>query len=196
MAGKTVTPEQITQALTLRAAGYTVESISERLAISARTLYRLFKRHSATKGSVNAELVQQAREELLSAITSNEAIKEEAARIVADDLAHARQLRRRMADAAEHFVATNLRDAALLMRGAAAYSTALKNTSDMLRHSLRVDRAMEHERPADLPELVVRVIGPEEERAIRQRQEEPVDENFTWQPDGGGEARPDAEGSG
>lgn len=188
MPGRRLTPDQIAQALTLRAAGYTVAAISDRLAISHRTLYRLFERHGVGAGSVNAELVQQAREELLRGITSNEAIKAEAACIVADDLAHARQLRQRMADAAEHLVARSLPEAALLLRGAAAYSTALKNTSDMLRHSLRIERAMEFERPADLPELVVRMIGPEEERAIRQRQEEPVDEDLNWQPDGSLEA--------
>lgn len=173
MAGKTLTPEQVAQALTLRAAGLTVTAISDRLGISVRTLYRLFERHGATKGAVSAELVEAAREELLRNLTSNDAIKAEAAKLVADDLAHARQLRQRMTDAAEHLRATNLAEAALLLRGAAAYSTALKNTSDMLRKSLRVDRAMEFERPEDLPELVVRMITDEEAEAIRRERENP-----------------------
>lgn len=188
MPGRTLTPDQIAQAVTLRAAGYTVVAISDRLAVSVRTLHRVFERLGTAKGAVSDEIVQAAREELLRSITSNEAIKTEAARIVADDIAHARQLRRRMAEAAEHFVARDLAGATLLMRGAAAYSTALKNTSDMLRHSLRIDKTMEHERPSDLPELVVRMISTDEEKAIRQRQAEPVEEDLTWQPDGSVEA--------
>lgn len=170
MSGRTLTPEQIAQAVALRAAGYTVAAISDRLSTSPRTLYRVFQRYGTAKGGVNEELVQAARKELLQGITSNEAIKNEAACIVADDLAHARQLRQRMAEAVELFTARDLREAALMMRAAAAYSTALKNTSDMLRHSLRIDRAMEWERPEDLPELVVRMITPEEVEEMRARE--------------------------
>jgi hypothetical protein len=167
MPGRTLTPDQIAQALTLRAAGYTVTAISDKLTVSVRSLHRVFQRHAVSKGAASTELVEAARAELLRAVTSNEAIKAEAARIVADDLAHARQLRQRMADAAEHLVATNLPEAALVMRGAAAFSTALKNTSDTLRRSLRIDKAMEHVQPEDLPELVVRMITPEEVADMR-----------------------------
>ena len=86
---------------------------------------------------------------------------------MADDLAHARLLRQRMADASEHLVATNLEEAALLMRAAAAYSTALKNTSDTLRHSMRTEKALEAHDAVNLPELVVREITNEE--AIKMR---------------------------
>lgn len=48
-----------------------------------------------------------------------------------------------MLDASEQLQASTLRDAAAVMRAAVAYSTALKNTSDLLRHSLRVERALE-----------------------------------------------------
>jgi hypothetical protein len=167
MAGKSLTPAEIADAVCLRAAGYTVTAISDRTGISLRTLNRVFERHGAKKGAVKDELVQEAKRNLIEGVTSNERIKEEAARMVADDLAHARLLRLRMADAAEHLVATNLDEAALLMRASAAYSTALKNTSDMIRHTLRTDQTMDAAEREDLPELVVTEITTDELLAIR-----------------------------
>lgn len=64
-----------------------------------------------------------------------------------------------MANAAEHLTATNLEEAALLMRAAAAYSTALKNTSDTLRHSMGTGRALKTVEAESLPELVVQEIS-------------------------------------
>ena len=168
MAAKSTSPEVIAQAVSLRAAGYTVAAISERTGISIRTLNRLFARHGTKKGAARDELIETAKRNLIEGVTSNERIKEEAARIVADDLAHARLLRMRIAVASEHLTATNLEEAALLMRAAAAYSTAIKNTSDMLRHSLRTERALDVVERKDLPELVVIEISPEE--ALRMRQ--------------------------
>ena len=133
-----------------------------------RTVNRIFELHSTKKGAVKDDLLAQAKDELVNAITSNEKIKEEAARIVADDLAHARLLRQRMAEASDHLTATNLYEAALLMRAAAAYSTAIKNTSDMLRHSLRTDQALDAQDAEDLPELIVREISDAEARQIQQ----------------------------
>lgn len=106
----------------------------------------------------------------MEAVTSNDRINEEAGRIVADDLAHARLLRERMAVAAEHLTATNLEEAALLMRAATASSTALKNSSDMLRHSLRTtDQALDAQDAQDLPELIVREISDAEARQMQQQ---------------------------
>ncbi|MGQ0655203.1 MAG: hypothetical protein ACT4P4_23555 [Betaproteobacteria bacterium] len=68
----------------------------------------------------------------------------------------------RIAVAAEHLTATNLPEAALLMRAAAAYSTAIKNTSDMLRHSLRTERALDAQDAAELPQLAIIEITAEE----------------------------------
>lgn len=162
MSRRSPSPDRIAEAVSLRAAGYTVTAISERTGISVRSLNRIFQKHGAKKGAVRDELIETAKRSLIEAVTSNDRIREEAARIVMDDLAHARLLRERMAVATEHFNATNLEEAALLMRAAAAYSTALKNTSDMLRHSLRTERALEAGEAEDLPDLVLREISDEE----------------------------------
>jgi lambda repressor-like predicted transcriptional regulator len=135
--GKSLNPEQITQAVAMRAAGFTLAAISERLGASIRTLQRVFERHRARKGEVTTEAVQSAKRDLIEGLFSTERLKEEISKLIADEIAHARLLRERIANASEHLTANNLSEAAIVMRSAAAYSTALKNTSDMLRHTLR-----------------------------------------------------------
>ncbi len=167
MPGKSLTPNQITEAVTLRAAGYTLTAISQRTGISLRTLNRHFEQHGAKKGTVKDEVIEAAKRDLIEGITSNDRVKEEAGRMVADDLAHGRLLRERMALACEHLTATNLEEAALLMRAAAAYSTAIKNTSDMMRHTLRTDRALDQADEQDLPVLVIQEISAEDALQMR-----------------------------
>ena len=171
MAGKSVSPEKIAEAVTLRAAGYTTTAIAERLGVSIRTLHRVFEHHKTKKGEVTDELVQAAKNDLMRVVISTDRIKEEVARLIADDIAHARLLRGRMADATEHLTAGNLVEAALLMRAAAACSTALKNTSDMLRHSMGTERALEAVEAESLPELVVSEISAP--AALRMTQDSP-----------------------
>jgi hypothetical protein len=70
--------------------------------------------------------------------------------------------------------ATNLTDAALVMRAAAAYSTVIKNTSDIVRQSLRLDR-FHDDLGEEMPELVVSELTQEdiaEMRAGHQLQDE------------------------
>ena len=136
MTKKTASPAEISQALALREAGYTALSISQRLGISVRSLQRHFADHGTKKGSIKKEVLDNASADLLKRVTSDEAIKEEAARLINDDLAHAQHLRELMINATEYLQASSLKDAVLVMRAAAAYSTAIKNTSDMMRQFL------------------------------------------------------------
>jgi hypothetical protein len=76
-----------------------------------------------------------------------------------------------MVSASELLHATTLHEAVLVMRAAAAYSTAIKNTSDSLRHTLRIDRTIE-DTESDLPELILRELTPEEIAKLRARQRE------------------------
>jgi len=171
MSKKTATPDEIAQALAMRAAGYSVLSISQALGISIRSLQRHFASHGARKGAIKQDLLDSARAELLKRVTSDDAIREEAAKLINDDLAHARLLRSRMADATEHLTANNLEEAALLMRAAAAYSTALKNTSDTLRRSLRIERTIDDD-VGELPELVISELTPEDIARMKANQAE------------------------
>jgi AraC-like DNA-binding protein len=161
-------PEEIAEALALREAGFTVLAISQRLGISVRTLQRHFAAAGSRKGAAKAEVLQRAKDELMARITSDEAIKEEAARLVADDLAHSIHLREVILAASEQMKATSLRDAVQVMRAAAAYSTTIKNTSDIIRRSLRIeDRG---DAADELPELVVSELSQAEMAELREEQ--------------------------
>jgi len=168
---KTATPAEISEALALREAGYTALSISQHLGISVRSLQRHFAEHSVKKGSIKEEVLATARADLLKRVTSDQTIKEEAARIINDDLAHARHLRELMINATEHLHANSLKEAVLVMRAAAAYSTAIKNTSDMLRHSLRIEKSID-DAEKEMPELVIKELTQDEIEDLRQEQEE------------------------
>jgi AraC-like DNA-binding protein len=162
---KSHTPDEIVEALALREAGYTVLAISQRLQISMRTLQRHFAMTKTTKGGIKTEILQRAKDDLLSRITSSEVIKQEAARLVADDLAHSSHLRELMLAASEKMTADSLRDAVQVMRAAAAYSTAIKNTSDIIRRSLRIE---DRDSASDeLPELVITELTQAEIEQLR-----------------------------
>lgn len=165
MTKKTATPAEISEALALREAGYTALSISQRLGISVRSLQRHFADHGTKKGSIKKEVLDNARADLLKRVTSDEAIKEEAARLINDDLAHAQHLRELMINATEHLQATSLKEAVLVMRAAAAYSTAIKNTSDMMRHTLRIEKSID-DTEKDLPELLIKELTSDEIEAM------------------------------
>lgn len=162
-------PDKIAEALAMREAGFTVLAISQRLGVPVRTLQRHFGEHGAVKGKVRQELLEAARADLIQRVTSDDAIRVEAAKLLADDLAHARHLRELLIAASEQLQASSLKDAALVMRAAAAYSTAIKNTSDMLRHGLRLDQLSE-DSAAELPELVISELTPEQVSKLRDAQ--------------------------
>lgn len=157
----------------MREAGYTVLSISQELGISVRTLNRHFAEHGAKKGTVKAAMLDAARDDLMKRVLSDDAIKEEAARLINDDLAHARHLRSLLADASEQLVASTLKDAVLVMRAAAAYSTAIKNTSDVLRHSLRIETSLD-DTGKELPELIINELSDDEVAELRKTNDEAV----------------------
>lgn len=178
MAKTHVTPDEIGEALALREAGYTVLAISQRLGISIRTLQRHFAAAGTRKGAAKVEVLERAKNELMARITSDQAIKEEAARLVADDLAHSLHLRELILAASEQMKANSLPDAVQVMRAAAAYSTAIKNTSDIIRRSLRVEQR--DDAGDELPELVVSELTQAEVEQLRRKEGEedlaPVDD--------------------
>ncbi|MDM4772700.1 hypothetical protein [Solimonas sp. SE-A11] len=183
MSKKVALPDEIAKALAMREAGYTVLSISQKLGISVRSLQRHFAEHGARKGVLKQELLEAARTDLLNRVTSDEAIREEAARLINDDLAHARHLRALLIEATDQLKAKSLQDAVLVMRAGAAYSTAIKNTSDMLRQSLQVQRVLDRGDDAGLPELVISELTREEIEALQSSHD----------PDGSPDAAPEDE---
>lgn len=168
MTRKTTTPKEVSEILAMREAGYTVLAISQRLNISVRTTQRHLSTHGTKKGSLKAEVIAKAREELTQLITSNTTIREEAAKLISDDISHSNHIRAIILEASEQLVATNPHEAMLVMRAAAAYSTTLKNTSDTIRHSLGVDRIVEES--DELPELVITELTASQIEAIAKNQ--------------------------
>lgn len=153
MTGRTATPKEITEILAMREAGYSVLHISQKYGFSTRTIHRHLSENKVKKGSLKQGAIDNARNELFKIITSNPAIQEEAAKLITDDIAHSNHLRGIMIEASEHLKATSLPEAVLVMRAAAAYSTAIKNTSDTTRHALGIDKLIDETEA--LPELFV-----------------------------------------
>lgn len=164
MTGRTATPKEITEILALREAGYSVLHISQKYGFSTRTIQRHIAENNIKKGSLKKEMIENARAELSKVITSNVAIRDEAAKLIIDDLAHSNHIRAIIIEASEHLKATTLQEAVLVMRGAAAYSTAFKNTSDTIRHSLGTDKLVDE--ASELPELIITELTNEQIKEI------------------------------
>lgn len=176
MSRKTANPEEVSEILALREAGYTAVAISHRLDVSVRTVYRHIAANRVKKGKLKVEIISRAKEDLLKLVSSNKSISEEIAKLISDDIAHSKNLRDIIAKASEHLVAASPKDALIVMRAAAAYSTALKNTSDTIRHTLELNRP--ESTSSELPELSIREITNHEAVSLIERTN---DEDGEWQ---------------
>jgi predicted transcriptional regulator len=161
---KETTPAEVANAIALREAGYSHLVIAQKLNLSIRTVQRHLSFHGIVKGSLKVEVIDKAKAEMINLISSSPVIREEAAKLVLDDIAHSNHLRSIILEASEHLKATDVKEAVLVMRAAAAYSTALKNTSDTIRKSLGPDKALDEVQ--ELPELIVRELTATEVMSI------------------------------
>ena len=98
---------------------------------------------------IKKEILDTARADLLKRVTSDEAIREEAAKLINDDLAHAQHLRDIMVEAAERLQATSLKEAVLVMR-AAGDATGARSADPLrdLRNEV-IARIVGKEAPSD-----------------------------------------------
>ena len=154
MSGKQATPDQATQAVILREAGWTISAIADRLSISISTAQRLLKKHKAVAGAGTQALVERAREELLTTAFSLEAVQQIAASLVTDELALNAQIRTKLAQALEVLDPAN----PIVFRGLAAAATTLKLTHEVTRRALpleKLDQVLEIE---ELPELKIQIM--------------------------------------
>lgn len=126
-----ITLSTVRRIATLRAAGYSIASIAERVGVSARTVARVCQRFDLRKSDFRAEAIEQARQELLRNADSIELIKAELSALLMDDIAQSRRIRDRMTEAAEHLVAHDLETATQVMRASSAMATALKLLRDL-----------------------------------------------------------------
>lgn len=195
MPGKSLTPSQISEAATLRAAGYTLTAISVRLGISVSSLQRAFKLHAVKKATSIASAIEHASQDLTESLMLDDRIKEEVARLLVDDLAHTSLLREKAAATIESLNPSDTESAALTMRALAAYSTLLKNTSDTLRNSLGVSERRIHQQTAlaDLPALTVTEMTADEIIAIQRGQATSSDRVMETMCDNGDDVMSDAD---
>lgn len=161
----TITPTLEAQIIALREAGYTNLVIAQRLGVGIRTVQRHLSSAGVKKGSLKSELIEQARDDALVMLRSDPAIKQAIAQLLMDDLAHVKHVREVVAEASEHLKAVDVKTAALVMRGAAAYSTAIKNTSDVLQKHFN-----KHSQPEmqELPTLIVQELTAEQIQRMRE----------------------------
>jgi len=166
MSGKQKTPDQETQAVVLREAGWTVSAIADRLTISVSTVQRLLRKHHVIAGVGTQALIEKAREELLAAAFSLEAVQQTAASLVADELALVRQIRLKLASSVEHLDPTD----PIAFRGLAAASTALKLTQDVTRRALPIEKLGQAMEIEELPELRIRIMTEDDVAEMRMQQ--------------------------
>lgn len=171
MAGKRITNKQISEAITLREAGYTLTAIAQRLEVSVSSLQRAFKRHTVKPGALHAAAIEKAREDLLAHVTSTDQIKIEAAKLVLDDLAHSNLIREKAAITVESLKASDTAEAALTMRGLVAYSTLLRNTTDVIRRGMGLNRPSLFDDIEELPELIIHEMTADEIQKVQEEAE-------------------------
>lgn len=166
MPGKKKTPDQTAQAVILREAGYTLPAIASRLDISVSTAQRMLKANKAIPGASTQALIEKAREELLTAAFSLDAVQQTAASLVIEELALSQQIRTKLASALE------ILDPAdpIVFRGLAAASTTLKLTQDVTRRALpleKLNQALDFE---ELPELKIHIMTERDVTEMRAQQ--------------------------
>jgi hypothetical protein len=158
------------KALMLRSLGLSARATSDYLDISVRSVQRLWCGSGIPKGELGGELIAKCREELFSEVLGEVGLKNAIVAFLIDEAAHTRHLRDKMAKVFDEFDPKTDGERAVFMRASAAYSTALKNTSDITRKALDVETFRESSNIEALPELVVKMMTEEDELRLREGQ--------------------------
>lgn len=166
MPGKKATPDQSTQAVILREAGYTLPAIADRLDLSISTVQRIIKTNKVVAGGGTQALIDKAREELFATAFSLEAIQQTVAEQVTDELALSRQIRAKLASALEALDPTD----PIVFRGLAAASTTLKLTQDVSRRALPIEKLNQAQEIEELPVLQIHIMTEQDVAEMRAKQ--------------------------
>lgn len=170
MAGKKATPDQSTQAVILREAGYTLPAIASRLELSISTVQRILRTNKAVAGASTQALIERAREDMLSAAYALEQVQNTAAALVLDDLAISQQIRAKLSDCVDQIDPTD----SGAFRALAASATTLKLTQDVTRRALPLEKLNMALDVEELPELQIHIMSEYDVAKMRaeQRREE------------------------
>jgi transposase len=155
MSGKKATPDQSTQAVMLREAGYTLPAIATRLELSISTIQRILKTNKTVAGASTQALIERAREEMLNSAFSLEEVQRTAAALVLDDLAISQQIRVKLSNAVDQL---DPNDPGAL-RALAASATTLKLTQDVTRRALPLEKLNQALAFEELPELKIHIMS-------------------------------------
>ncbi|VVO54515.1 hypothetical protein PS900_00473 [Pseudomonas fluorescens] len=155
MSGKKATPDQSTQAVILREAGYTLPAIATRLELSISTVQRILKTNKTVAGASTQALIERAREEMLNSAFSLEEVQRTAAALVLDDLAISQQIRVKLSNAVDQL---DPNDPGAL-RALAASATTLKLTQDVTRRALPLEKLNQALAFEELPELKIHIMS-------------------------------------
>lgn len=168
---KAVTMDEKAQVINLRALGLSSSAIAEQTNLSVRTVQRINKSMGVAKGELGDEILAEGRERLRTNALGDERIKDAIALHLLDEMAQVKALREKSAAILEGFNPKNDIERANYMRSAVAYSTMLKNTSDIACKVYNLDKHREDSMTEELPHLVFREMTEEEVRMIRLQQE-------------------------
>lgn len=169
MPGTAIAPDVQAQVVALREAGYTLTSIATRLDIGISSVQRIIKKHGAVAGAATQEMIARARDEMIAAAYSLEAVREKAASLVHDDLDLAQRIRQKAAEVLDTIEVTA--DSAMLSaRAVVAVATTLKLTQDVQRRALPLDKLERADSVEELPEIHIKIMGPDDVKAIREQQ--------------------------
>ncbi|MNF71942.1 hypothetical protein D3C84_539010 [compost metagenome] len=155
MSGKKATPDQSTQAVILREAGYTLPAIATRLELSISTVQRILKTNKTVAGATTQALIERAREEILNSAFSLEEVQRTAAALVLDDLAISQQIRIKLSNAVDQLDPNDLGT----LRALAASATTLKLTQDVTRRALPLEKLNQALAFEELPELKIHIMS-------------------------------------
>lgn len=169
------TSSELKQALTLRAAGWTLSAIVSQTGISASTLQRHFKAHSVGRGKLSSEAVELARQQLLNDADFVSGLKHSIASAVIDDLSITRQIREALAISLEEMTEDRTIPTVLKARALAALSTSLKLTQDIQRKALGMDDSS-NQQNKELTVLTVRRMTDDD---VREAQDK-LNDNEEW----------------
>ena len=167
-----ISSDQKEQVIYLRELGLTSAAIAEQSGLSLRSIQRICKASRVVKGALSEEVLEGGRRRLRELTLSEESVKNAVVGHLLDEFAQVKLLREKASAVFEGFNPRNDKERAVFMRSAVAYSTLLKNTSDIMRRATDLDRQREDSMAEVLPEFVVKIMSPDDVAEIRAAQAE------------------------
>jgi len=168
MKGRKCTPDEEATIIILREAGHSIAMISEATRLSPSTIKRVCSSRKALKGSMIEELIEQARQEVISSVSTQKNVISLIAHQIRDNLAISTQIREKLIESIEQLSPSSTHDAAICMRALTAASTCVKNTTDANKALIRL--TLDDDSNEELPELAIYTMTEEEIKEMRTQQ--------------------------